>query len=137
MSSPLITKNTPGQLVHVSRELAHTAVTTTGVDITSEASGPLMLQYIGIANSGAAVASTTNNLNLTSDNDFGTATVLTSTAGGVTTSALVSSSTSYVLESGKKLSLAASTSALTSTGTIKVDAVFVRLSDGANVVAAS
>lgn len=130
--------NLPGNSVFVTKSLAATSVTTTGVDITAASSGSLQIKFAQVRTDGVALApATSNSVNLTTDQTVGDADVLTSTVGGLGSFSSATTTTPFVVDSGKKVSLKATNSALTSTGDITVDIVFERLTNGANILVAS
>jgi hypothetical protein len=129
--------NAPGNTFTISKTFGHTSISSAAAaDVTTEATGKLLVDFIALRNNAVAVAHTANNIIVSADNDTGATTVISAAGTNLGSTESSVTNTPFVLESGKKLQIEASTTTLTSTGTLTVDVVFKRLEDGASISAA-
>lgn len=125
----------PGNPILISKTLTASSVSSAAaVDLTGTAYGNLVLTYAAIRTINAVAPGTDDNtVVLESDNAAGATEILSGTSSALGANSFVRSNTPYVLEAGKKVSIKAGTTTLTTTGNLVVDMIFERLSDGANV----
>lgn len=130
-----------GTRFRVTKTLSSAAlITTGGVDLTGASSGALKVEDVVVRTAAVAIGGATN-IQIDTSNTTGSTTIYATTATSLSNAKTVdlanatATKIKMALDSGKKLTIKATGADATGTGAVTVDIEFIRLDDGATVVA--